>query len=66
MQSGMAAVLIEDHERLGQLVGSIESAANYPNATASAGLGTSLARPNVMGSVSLSAILCAVFGLMLY
>jgi len=65
--SGMAVVLIEDQERLGQLVGSIESAANYPNAMTSTSVGTSLARPDVIGSVPLSAILCAtLFRFMFY
>lgn len=60
-------MLIEDQERLGQLVGSIESAANYPNATASTSVGTSLVRPNVVGSFPLSAILCAtIVGLTFY
>lgn len=63
----MAVVLIEDQERLGQLVGSIESAANYPNATASTSVGSSLARPNLIGNIPFSAILCAtVFSVMLY
>lgn len=56
VQSGMGVVLIEDEERMRSMVGSIEDAANNPNATA---LAISLARPTAIPTLSYSAALFA-------
>merc|ERR1712169_157280 len=61
--SGMAVVLVEDEERMQSMVGSIEDAANNPDATAR---GTSMARRIVIPTLSYSvAFYAAVVSLLL-
>ncbi len=63
LQSGMAVVLVEDEERMQSMVGSIEDAANNPDATAR---GTSMARRIVIPTLSYSvAFYAAVVSLLL-